>query len=781
MRKINIRLWRRLKQTKGQFAAIVGLVAIGILAYVTMNMAIINLENSLYLYYSDQNFADLFAEVVRIPESKVDILEKAEGIKLVEGRITQDILMKTDDESKVKLRLISEKENGHINKLYYNDGGPIKNTRRDILVIKQFANARNIAVGDEMEISLSGKTYKFYVKGIVSSPEFVYLMESEQSMMPMPDQFGIVYLNEEIVQELLGYGDYYNELVMKVQAGRDLDYTKEKFEHKIEKYGLKRLFTMKDQLSHNMVNEEIQGVKKTANVVPIIFLGAAAMTIALMISRIVKNDRMSIGVMKALGYTNIEILMHYTAYSLIIGIVGAMVGILIGTPLSGAYAEMYKEFFDIPYLKIVIYYNYAFLGILLSGAFCVVSGVMGARRIVQIAPAESMRPEAPKKAHAIYIDKINGIWKHLSFSWKMVMRNMLRSKKRFLFIIFGIALSFANILFILNMISSVYVLFDLQFEEYQQIDYVVNFTQPIHERAVLQIDELIDAKNIEARVEYPYNLKSKWRDKVVNVIGVKANTPFYNLQTLGGKRVQIESGGIYLSEALAKKLRVGIGDKITIESFLPEREDLDIRVKAIVEQALGANAYMEIKDMQKTLVDPQMITSVMVNSKDDVKDKLEDVKNIMNVQSDDDYKDMFDQFLGLMITSTTIMVIMAGFIGFAIIYSSTVVNINERRLELASLRILGFSKDGLYKIMKKENYIMATLGLILGVPMGNAMSEAVMTAFSTELYTMKVYFDFRVYVVSAVLTLMFIALAQGFAKRKIHHINFIEALKNRMT
>lgn len=781
MRKINIRLLRRLKQTKGQFLAIVGLVAIGIMSYVTMNMAIINLENSLYLYYSDQNFAELFAQVVKIPESKVDRLETSENIKLVEGRITQDILMKTDDDTKVKLRLISEKENGKINKLYYNQGSNIKNTRKDILVIKQFAKARNIEIGDEIEIILAGKTYKFYVKGIVSSPEFVYLMESEQSMMPMPDQFGIVYLDEEVVQELLGFGDYYNELVMKVQNGKDLDYTKKKFEHKIEKYGLKRFFTRKNQLSHNMVNEEIQGVKKTANVVPIIFLGAAAMTIALMISRIVKNDRMSIGVMKALGYTNMEILLHYTAYSLIIGIVGAIFGILIGTPLSGAYAEMYKEFFDIPYLKIVIYYNYAFLGILISGVFCVVSGIMGARRIVQIAPAESMRPEAPKKAHAIYLDKINGIWKHLSFSWKMVMRNMLRSKKRFLFIIFGIALSFSNIFFILNMISSVYVLFDIQFEEYQQIDYVVNFTEPMNQDVVLGIDELINAENIEARVEYPYNIKSKWRDKVVNIIGVKERTPFYNLQTLGGKSIEIEDGGVYLSESLANTLKVNQGDIVTIESFLPGRDDINLRVKAIVEQALGANAYMEIEDMQRYLVDREMITSVMVNSKDDVKGKLEDVKNIMSVQSDDDYKDMFDQFLGLMITSTTIMVVMAGFIGFAIIYSSTVVNINERRLELASLRILGFSKDGLYKIMKKENYIMAAMGLILGVPMGNAMSETVMTAFSTELYTMKVYFDIRVYILTMVLTLGFVALAQAFAKRKIHHINFIEALKNRMT
>lgn len=781
MKKINKRLWRRIKHTKGQFVAIVGLVAIGIMVYVAMSMAIVNLESSLKLYYKDSNFSDIFAQVVKIPQNKIQNLSHSEGIDKVEGRLVQDVLMKTDDDSKVKIRLVSVPEEPQINELYYYEGGPIENLRKDALVIKQFAEGRNLKIGDEIKLNILGKEHKLKVKGIVSSPEFVYLMENEQSMMPMPDKFGIVYLSEKLAQESLAYGENFNEIVFTATKGKDLDYVKDKLENKLDRYGLKRLYTKEQQLSNSMVSEEIKGVKASAKVVPVIFLGAAAMTIAFMLSRIVKNDRTSIGVLKALGYTNYDVLIHYTAYSLIIGIVGALLGVTLGTVLSGFYSEMYRQFFKIPYLKIVIYYDYIFWGILLSGGFCVVSGILGTKSILQIAPAESMRPEAPKSAKKIYIDKIAIIWKSLSFSWKMVVRNMLRSKKRFLFIIIGIAISYSNIVFIINMMSSSFKLYEIQFGEYQQIDYTISFTKPLHERVIKQINELIETDNIEAKIEYPYELNYKWRSKVVSLIGVSKDTEFYHLVDKNNKAIKIPQDGILISEGLAKSLQIEKGDKIEIDSFLPDRKNLKVRVSGIVQQALGINAYMNIETMQKQMLDEQMITGVMIKTDEEIKEELDDVKNIMTIQSDKDYKEMFSQFLGLMITSTTISVFMAGFIGFTIIYSSTVVNINERRLELASLRIMGFSKEEIFKLMKKENRIMTILGLALGIPLGNWMSNAVTKAFSTDIYTLKVIFDWRVYVISIGLTLIFVLLAQGFAKRKVKHINFIEALKNRMT
>lgn len=779
MRKLDLRLLRRLKNTKGQFIAIVLLVAMGIMVYIALSMAIINLESSVNYYYSEMNFADVFAQIIKIPETKVKFIDMVDGVKLSEGRVVQDIKLITADDKKISLRMISYNRDKEINKLYFEDGKDIENPRKEALIIKQFAEARGLNVGDSIDVNIVNKKYKLVIKGIVSSPEFVYIMENEQAMMPRPGEFGVLYVSEEFAQESLGLGDYYNELVFKVDG--DSDITKDKIENTIKRYGLKRITTKENQLSNRMVSEEIAGVKQTSKYVPIIFLGAAAMTIALMISRIVKNDRTSIGIIKALGYGNLAIIRHYTIYSLFIGLIGAVIGVIMGTLVSGYFSEMYRMYFEIPYLKLVIYYKYIILGIALSIIFCIIAGILGARHILDIDPAESMRPEAPKNVKNIYLDRVKFIWNKMSFSWKMVIRNMLRSKKRFIFIVFGIAVTYANILFIFSMISSVYKLYDIQYESFQTMDYVVNFSKPVNSNITKEMNQVLNISGIEPRIEYPFTVEYLWKDKVVNIIGVDTDTQYYNFIDENGKSVKLLDKGIFLTEGMAKYLGVKRGDQVIVKSFLPDRKDIQIEVSGIIKQALGINGYINIKEMQNAMVDREMVTGVMLDGDSSIKKELEDMNNIFSIQSDNDMKDMFAEFLGLMILSTSIMVIMAGFIGFAIIYSTTTVSINERQLELASLRIMGFSKKEIFKLINKENIIMTIIGIIIGIPLGKQMAQLVVDSFSTEIYTLEVFLGIESYLISGIITIIFVVLAQLLTLKKINSIDFIEALKNRMT
>lgn len=779
MKKLNLRLIRKIQHTKGQFIAIMLLVAMGTMVYVALSMAIINLESSLYYYYNQTQFADLFAQIIKIPDNKVKFIQGVQGVQQVEGRIVGDIKLVESKSHKINGKIISYDTHQSINQLFYEEGQGIQNPRKEALLIKQYAAAEGIQIGDSIELEILNKSYRLQVAGIVSSPEFVYMMEDEQAMLPRPGEYAVVYVDKNLARESLGLGEAYNELVLTTNQNPDT--VKKTLEKSLDKYGLRRLTLREDQLSHRMVSEEIKGVKQSSKFVPIIFLGAAAMTIALMISRIVKNDRTSIGVMKALGYGNGAIVKHYTVYAVMIGVMGAILGVVLGTFLSGYMAEMYRTYFEIPYLKLVIYYQYILFGIGLSGGFCVVAGLMGARPVLRIDPAESMRPEAPKRVKNIHLDKLTFLWKRLSFSWKMVMRNMLRSKKRFVFIIAGIAMTYANILFVLSMISSVYKLYEIQYEEFQTMDYVVNFTQPMHENQLKTLESILHTPKIEPRIEYPFTLQHLWKEKVVNVIGLERETQYYHFKNDQGEPIKGPESGIYLTEGLAKYLGVSKGDAVFIKSFLPDREDVEIVVSGIVKQALGLNAYMNLHDMQGQLVDRQMINAVMLDSDTDIAEALKGMKNIGSIQSDKDMKDMFSEFLGLMIMSTTIMVVMAGFIGFAIIYSTTIVNINERQLELGSLRIMGFSKNEIYKVITKENAIMSALGVLAGVPLGQQMAQLVVDSFSTEIYSLEVYLTASNYLLSGVLTLSFVLLAQLMMLRKIHRIDFMEALKNRMT
>ena len=175
--------------------------------------------------------------------------------------------------------------------------------------------------------------------------------------------------------------------------------------------------------------QEVEQLEKMATSITLLFLTVAGIIINIILSRIVKNDRMSIGIMKALGYSNLSILLHYAKFSMLIGLVGSTIGIILSIPLSGAFTSLFVQYFNVPMFKMEVYYIYFVYGILLTIIFCVLSGLIGARNVVKILPADSMRPEAPKAGGRIWLEKVKSIWNRISFSWKIVIRNILRSKK----------------------------------------------------------------------------------------------------------------------------------------------------------------------------------------------------------------------------------------------------------------------------------------------------------------------------------------------------------------
>lgn len=783
MNKLNLRLMRLIKSSKGQFLAIMAVIIVGLLVYTALNMAVVNLKNTVDYYYDLTNFADLYVQVVKIPAKSIKDLESKQSIVKAQGRIVYDVPLKVEDEDeKVNVRVISVPDSSeNINSLYIVDGEAISNKAKDALVIEQFAKARNIKVGETIIPQIGGKQYELTVRGIVASPEFVYLMEDEQSLLPQPDKFGVIYVSDEFARQSFGLNDGHNEVLINLKSEKDIDKAKERLEEELDKFGVKRIITKEEQLSNRMISEEINQLKNSSNTVPLIFLGVAAIILAVMISRMVRNDRTSIGVLKALGYNNIQILFHYIKYSLFIGIMGSIIGTFTGMILSGYMTKMYIRFFNIPMLQVNFYYKYMFLAVLISSIFCILAGLWGGRGVLKILPAESMRTEAPKVGKRILLERINIIWQRITFSWKMVIRNIFRSKKRFIFIILGIALTFSMTFLTMHQWDAFATIFNTHYGEFQRMDYNINFSKPLNDNVVKDIQHLVEAEEIEAKVEYPFEIIYGWKSEVVNIIGVKSKTKFYGFINQEGTEIELPKEGIVFSENLAKFLGVKKGDRVKIKSFIPEREDVYMEVKDIIKQSLGMNAYMDIDYMTDKLLDNELATGVYLNSKDDVKEKLGNVKNISSVQSLDDLKSIFQQFLQLSIFSIGILVIFSGVLGFAIVYNATTMSINERRLEFSSLRVMGFSKKEIYRIITKENTIMTVLGILIGMPIGRIMIRSVEEVFSNELYTLHTPISLKSYIWASALTIIFVALAQLSTLRKINKLDFMEALKSRIS
>ncbi len=780
MKSLDKRLMRLLIKTKAQFAAVAVVLAIGIMTFVMLNFSARNLEMSVDRYYQQTGFADVFCEVMRLPEAKLDALNHIDGVEVAVGRVIKEVGFDNGSDQRATVRLVSYDRSAGLNDVYLLRG-QLASGDDEIMLLKLFAEAIDCDVGDDFVAIIDGRKKVFKVSAIVSNPEYIYLIEDEQELLPDLTTFGVGYVSESFAQRQFGFNRAYNNLYFKTKLGVDQSFIVNQLEKELEDYGVLRIFQRDGQISARMTAEEIDQNKKTANVVPFVFVVVAALIIAVMINRLVKGDRMAIGVLKALGYNSRTIIIHYTKYGFLIGLSGSVVGMIAGVLLSFQIVKLYMSIYDIPLMIGRIFPEVLLLGIVLGSLFCVAAGLYGARGIIKIDPAESMRPEAPKVGKRIFLESLTFIWRRVSFSWKVVLRNMLRSKKRMAFIILGVALTYAVMLMPVYLIDSFFSMFSRQYGEMYKMDYTVKFSQNVDRQAIVELKRLIGSDQIEGQIEFPFEIQNGWKKKTVNVIGINRQTEMYRFKDLASQPVAIPETGVVVTEGLARLLSIDVGDEVIVGSFLPGRDDVNLAVTGIVKQQLGVNAYMNIDYMRRTLLESGYINSAIIVADQLDKYVFEDMKNVKAVQSLYDMKAVFKKFTRITVAVYGIMVILAGLLGFAIIYNATIMSINERQLEFSSMRVMGFDKGAIFRIVMRENILLSCFGIALGVPLGAKLVDGVALTFSNELYTIEVIDNPIIYVYTALFVGIFVLIAQVATYNKIHHLNFIDALKARMT
>jgi putative ABC transport system permease protein len=781
MKKLDLRLFRMIKNTKGQYIAVLSIIITGIFIFTAVSNSAINLRDSLNDYYDTTNFADIFVTATALPERLERDLEGSENIRQADVRLSLDVRFITDnDEDRANVRAVSvDKKENKLNELFIRKGKRIL-SEKEIMVIDQFALARGIDIGDEINLSINGRKNKFIVSAIVSSPEYVYLMENEQVLLPDYENFGVVYIEEDYLRKISGSGSF-NEIVIRVNNHEKIDKTKDYLEDELKKYGVMRVIDRDEQLSNSMMNEEITGLEGVSKSLPIVFLLFAGMMLAVMLSRIVKKDRTSIGVLKAVGFLDNEIIAHYLKYAASVGIIGGLLGAIIGTLASGAMTNLYLEFFNIPMLTVQVYYYRIIVSVILSFLFCLVSGFWGIRRIIKINPAESMKPESPKQGKRIILENFKLFWNRLTFSWRMVYRNIFREKKKFLFIAAAVCITCSLLIMTVWMNEIMDDMFVNHYSEFMKVEYNVGFRGFQDERVLNEVKENISYNHMEGRIELPFEIKNGKYSKIANVIGLEENTEFYDFRDLDGNKVTVPKDGILISSNLANSLKADKGDRILLEGFIADRDGEYVTVKGVIDQSLGINGYMNINYVNRRFLDKGIINGVYINSDDNVKVKLDDISNIISIQSQEEMQGVFEEFTGLIAAFMGAMVIFSGMLGFVILYSMTLMSINERTLEFSSLRVMGFTKIEIFRMLIKENMVMSVIGITVGIPLGKWLVDYMGIAFNTDIYTLRGIVSIKNIITAVILTIMFIISSQLMTYVKIKKLDFMQALKSRIT
>jgi len=788
---LTIKLWRNIMKTKGQFLSLVAVVMVGISIYIGMSTTYVNLQRSRDNFYRDCRFADYYFHVIRAPEQVTRQIAAIPGVALVTGRIQRDVPIIKAHSQRATGRLVSYPlpVKDQVNQIHLTSGRMFEKYPQgggvEVLVDPGFAKANHLDFGSIITIVAEGKEVALTVVGTATSPEFIYPIKNAADMTPDPETFGIIMIPNNQAQQIFNLSGQVNQVVMTLAPGASEDDIKEKVKTILGPYGNLADYPRSQQLSDAILKGELDQLETQAVIMPAIFLIIAAAIQFIMIGRMLKAHRLQIGIMKAIGYSNSQIIWHYTAYALMISLVGAVLGTLLGLVFASTFSGMYAQYFNLPQAIGSVSATSIYKGFLLSLGVGLAAGLLASRRVVAINPAESMRPEAPVTGRRILLEGWNWLWQRLNPAWKMSMRTIGRNRSRFTVTLVGVMLAIGMLVVSLFFRDSVDYLLNRAFFQDQTYDFLVRFEQPVKQSELLNISRIDGVTRIEPLFELPVRLhyQGKTEDNVIE--GFPGNVTLRWLVDEKDRPLRLPANGIIINDKIAEKLGVKVGDEVKVETLLgvgPTRW-ATLRVFGLNHQMVGQSSYVTLENANRLLLERHLVTGAMLKidpglSKA-VEKQLNDMTGVASVLSQQKALENFNKNLDAMLYTISVMVTFAVILGFAIVYNSTVISLTERHRELALLRVMGMTRQEVSILLFNETLVQAVLGIILGLPLGYLMANGLAKAVSTDLFSFQAVIYPMTYVYSAIGGCVFIIIAHLFAQRGVKRLDLVEVLKDR--
>lgn len=783
--------WRDIKENKGVYFACIVVIALGLLIYTAMSIAVESMDKTLQEYYAETNFADGFISVTGYPENKVNTLSFIHGIDQVAGRIIKEVRIvdhEKDSNRYLKMLTLNRENTPQINQIHLTTGQLPREDQPEILVDPKFLVANHLSLGDTVHVNLDGNQVSLIITGTAQSPEFIYIMRNAQDLYPSPEEFGMAYISYSTLRALVKEKGQVNDIVITLKEGVSFDSVKDNLQAELKPYGVRSIVPRKDQTSHTIMTSEIKQVRTMSKTLPVVFLGVAAIILYTMLRRLIELQRGIIGTLKAFGFSDREIVIHYLTYPVVIGTTGGLLGGLAGVALSYPLTTMYKAFFDLPGLKSEFSFKYLFFSLALALIFSVISGIKGSLDVLRLEPAEAMRPPAPATASKTMIERVTWFWQSLSSQAQMGIRDVFRTPMRSLFNVIGIAVVFSLMTVSWSMQNMTDILTTVQLEKVQTFDVKLQLSQPsptgatkhavAHEPGVTKVEPLL---------EVPASLRNGWLKKEVALMGLTKETTLYNILDKKGQRVEVPDQGILLSEHLARSLNVKAGDEIYVESPL-RRETIEQKgetfiVKGVVPQYVGLNAFMEDKELQRFLRQGEISTSMLIQMDPSevgaMKSKYKNATNVASIESLKDTGEKIEKMMESFGFTIWIIAILGGICGFALIYNASIISLSERKRELASLRVLGMTPREVLRVITSEQWTLFIFGILLGIPMAYGLSISMAQSMSNDLYSLPADLPPMALLGAAGGTAFSVLVAQSRAYYKIKSLPYVEILATR--
>ena len=445
MNSLNRKLFRDLWRIKGQASAIGAVIAVGVLMLVMMTGLVTSLDETRRTYYERYRLADVFVPVNRAPEHRIAELAAIPGVSSAEGRVVGSALIDLPGRDlPLQAQAVSLPDFGtpRLNDIYLTDGRRLESDHADeILLLKSFATANGLSPGDSLSVTMNGKQRSLRIVGLAQAPEFLYTTAPGE-LITDDTRFGVIWMSRTALAAAYDMDGAFNEALLSIGLNSRLPAVLDAADRVLEPYGGLGAYGREDQTSNRFVSEEIDGLRATSTGVPPIFLAVAAFLLYIVISRLVESEREQIGLIKAFGYTDFEVGLHYFKFIIAIAAGGAAAGCLFGIAAGRAMINLYLEYYKFPFLIFQLDPASFITGFLVSVGAASAGGILVLRRVFALSPASAMRPPSPPDYSRTgrFGRILNSVLDQPS---RMVLRRLTRQPGRMIGAMIGIAAGMA--------------------------------------------------------------------------------------------------------------------------------------------------------------------------------------------------------------------------------------------------------------------------------------------------------------------------------------------------
>lgn len=785
VRALDRKLLRDLRRIWAQALAIALVLGCGIMVLVGAQATLRTLDGTLAAYYDRTRFAEVFSTLKRAPRGVLDDVALIDGVAQVEGRIATLALVQVPGMAVPATgQVISHASEGAVLNLPVLRRGrmPLPDRLDEVALSEPFAEAHGLIPGTQLRVILGGQSRELTVTGWVLSPEFVYAL-GPGSVMPDDRRFGILFMPEPAVAAAMDMTGAVNQISLRLMREADPRAVAIALDRLLAPYGGTGAHDRERQQSHAFMTSEMHQLSAMSTYAPPVFLLVSAFLVNMVLGRLIALERPQIGLLKAVGYSTREIAWHYLKLALLIGAIGIAAGWAAGFWMADAMIDLYAEYFRFPFVLRAANPSALVTSAALGLGVAVLGGGRAVWQSVRLPAAEAMRPPAPASFSRGVLDRALDRLA-LRQTSVMILRSILRWPGRAAITLFGVSASVAVLVMSYFMFDSAQLLGASVFGAANRQDLTLALSEPEGEEALLAARSLPGVVKVEPGYAIPARLVNGAAERLGAVQAHWQGATLARLVDDHGAEVALPPHGLVLPEMLARALDVGPGSWLEVELLAPPRETLRLPVTAVFAQGMGQEAHIAAPALFAALRSVPQVSQLHLSLDAAQRGALDArLGSLPAVAGLIDWVEVERQFQTLLrenlLTMVTIYTAIGMMIAVGVIYNAAQILLSERSYELATLRVLGFSRREVAYVLVGEMMMLTFVAIPLGWLAGTWLAQGLVNAVSSDIIQLPLAITRRTYALAGIAAAVAAFGSVQVVRRRLDRIDLVSALKSR--